>query len=65
MKTLRLTTLICAASVLVSGNAFAHGGHSHEFYGLLERILHTVMTNPLLFGAIGLALLGALAINRD
>jgi hypothetical protein len=51
--------------MLVSSAAFAHTGHSHAQNDALSGALHSLMTHPLLFGVIGMALILVVFLYRD
>ena len=59
------TLSITAATALFSSGVLAHTGHSHAQHDTLSGILHTLTTHPMLFGAIGLALLVAAYMPRN
>ena len=50
---------VTTTTALFSSGVLAHTGHSHAQHDTLGGILHTLTTHPLLFGAVGLALLVA------
>ena len=49
---------------LLPALSWAHGGHAHAPAGSPEGVLHTLMTHPTLFGAVGLLLAGYLLFKR-
>ena len=59
------TLYTVALGLALPATSSAHSGHAHSYGDTLTGMLHTLMTHPVLFGVIGLLLLGAMLYKRQ